>query len=566
MTIPEVDLTVVDGGLGIVGDAADNIHIKVGVCSSGTVGTLYSFSDINTIKTTLGNGPLARAAAFALNSPTLAKSGSPVYCVRLTASVAGVFSTVQKTAIGSSTGTVSVAGTSGSSGPHDRYVVIVEITRTGTVGVGAFRYSLDNGTNHSVEINIPGGGTYDIPNTNMTLTFTPGAGAVYFEDGDLFAFRTVAPSFSTSDLSTAMTAIFASPVEWEVLDLVGAVVPALSAVTAAGTTPPTVTVSGTPTDYYDVRVEITTGGARGTAVFKYSLDGGLTYTTGVTTAATNVLTGTGITVAFATGTYATDNVYTFNSGNAAAARTMANALSTHMATALTNKRYVMATMEMPDDTDTNLTSNFSTFQDYRVSVAAGYEYITDAVTSFKDKRSSAWPYAARLAAIKPAVSPNAFDNGGLANVQSLVRDERVTEVLNAQRFVTLRTYLGVSGFYVTEGKTMAAGSDYETVMNVRVVNKACRTARIALLRFLGKTVRVKRTTGQIAEDVARGVELNVRRKIEDALKDQISAVSVTVNRTDNLLSTKILRCKIAITPLGYIRSIEAEVGLELQSS
>lgn len=94
---------------------------------------------------------------------------------------------------------------------------------------------------------------------------------------------------------------------------------AVSAVTSAGTTPPTVSISGTPapTGAFDVSVEVTTGGSRGTAVIKYTVDGGITYTTDVTTAATVELfdsdgVSTGITIAMASGTYATDNVYTFN--------------------------------------------------------------------------------------------------------------------------------------------------------------------------------------------------------------------------------------------------------------
>lgn len=91
------------------------------------------------------------------------------------------------------------------------------------------------------------------------------------------------------------------------------VVGGLSAVTAAGTTPPTVTVSGMPNySGYSFKIEITTGGARGTAKFRWSVNGGVDWSgTNVTTAATVVLGDTGVTVAFAVGTYATDNEYTF---------------------------------------------------------------------------------------------------------------------------------------------------------------------------------------------------------------------------------------------------------------
>lgn len=73
--------------------------------------------------------------------------------------------------------------------------------------------------------------------------------------------------------------------------------------------PPVVTLTGTLTRFADFRIEVTTGGARGTAVFRWSDDGGTTWTSGVTTAATTVLGTTGITLAWPVGTYATDNVY-----------------------------------------------------------------------------------------------------------------------------------------------------------------------------------------------------------------------------------------------------------------
>lgn len=86
-------------------------------------------------------------------------------------------------------------------------------------------------------------------------------------------------------------------------------------VQSAGTTPPVVTLSGTPTDNFIIQMAITTGGARGTALFKWSINnGGSFVATGVSTAATVALTSgiivTGLTANFSAGTYATDNVYT----------------------------------------------------------------------------------------------------------------------------------------------------------------------------------------------------------------------------------------------------------------
>lgn len=83
-----------------------------------------------------------------------------------------------------------------------------------------------------------------------------------------------------------------------------------TATVESGTTPPDVTLSGTLTQSVDLRIEITTSGPRGTAVFRWSVNGGASYTSGITTAASVALGSTGITANFATGTdYTNDNVY-----------------------------------------------------------------------------------------------------------------------------------------------------------------------------------------------------------------------------------------------------------------
>ncbi len=86
------------------------------------------------------------------------------------------------------------------------------------------------------------------------------------------------------------------------------------AVTTTGTTPPAVTISGaTKSALNKLRIEITSAGARGTALFRYSFNGGNTWTSGVLTAATVPLlfngSPTDLVANFPVGNYATDNVY-----------------------------------------------------------------------------------------------------------------------------------------------------------------------------------------------------------------------------------------------------------------
>jgi hypothetical protein len=88
-----------------------------------------------------------------------------------------------------------------------------------------------------------------------------------------------------------------------------------SAVDKSGAGTSVVTVTGTPTDGFDVVFTVTTGGTIGTAgcFYTLSLDGGTTtgVATALGTATTLVLAGTGLTLNFAAGTLIATNTYSF---------------------------------------------------------------------------------------------------------------------------------------------------------------------------------------------------------------------------------------------------------------
>lgn len=95
----------------------------------------------------------------------------------------------------------------------------------------------------------------------------------------------------------------------------------MGAVTSAGTSPPALTLSGVPLGPWDLRVKCTLGGALGTAKFRFSTDGGNTWSAEFATAASVEITdtavvspvgvngATGITAAFASATFNADNTW-----------------------------------------------------------------------------------------------------------------------------------------------------------------------------------------------------------------------------------------------------------------
>jgi hypothetical protein len=194
-------ITVRDGGIGLSDDGA-TYPLVVGHCSSGTAATLYFSTNQNSLRDTLGQGK-----AVELGLPCITEAGGALV-LKTAASTAGVASAVTKTAVSTSTGTVTVAGD-----PYDDYQVKVRIKSTGTVGVGRFDYTLDSAGDsptYSEELTIPSGTTYVIPSTNLTITFVVGAGPIFFESGDYHVFTCTAPQYTTSDLGTAWTALLAA--------------------------------------------------------------------------------------------------------------------------------------------------------------------------------------------------------------------------------------------------------------------------------------------------------------------------------------------------------------------
>lgn len=460
--------TIQDGALGIVPASTANITVTMGVSSLGTAATLYSFSDKDTVSSTLGTGPGVEALAMKLDV-----AGGPQYFVPINASVVGVASAVTPTRIATSTSVMTVTGT-----PLDGYSVTVKVTSAGTgqlvtSGAITIKISLDGGNTYGQNVSIPAGGTYVVSGTGLSLVFTTAASA-NLDFGDQFVFTCKAPYYSSSDLAAAFTGLFADVRTW-----------------------------------------------------------GLVHIVGFATASTS-------------------------SANATAGAAMAVAVATQMASAATNFRYARAVMDAPASIDADLISSYATFADTRVRIVGGTAVLTSPLTGRQTIRPAAWADAARLAAIPISESPGFVGAGGNKGIVSLVRDERVTAGLFDARFGCLTTIIGTAGFYSDLGNVMAAaGSDFSTIMNGRVMDQACTVSRTAFLPYLNSSIPVNATTGKILEQVARSIEFKVEAAVRASVvaPGYASDCSVLINRTDNILSTRILRAAVKVTPLGYASSI-----------
>jgi len=126
------------------------------------------------------------------------------------------------------TGSVSLTGTPAAAYPK----ALLKIVTAGELGTAAFQYSLDGGVTYSGNVTVPGGATYLLSTTGVTVTFAsgPAGGPTSFAVGDTFTFALNVPSLpvtswqsggafrtvveieaqALADLSTAQSVVTAS--------------------------------------------------------------------------------------------------------------------------------------------------------------------------------------------------------------------------------------------------------------------------------------------------------------------------------------------------------------------
>lgn len=402
----------------------------------------------------------------------------------------------------------------------------------------------------------------------------------------------------------------------------------LTAVTAAGTSPPTVTLSGNSVDDIVGRVEILTAGTRGTATFRYCLDYDTTTGLGnwsnpIVTAATYGMDNSGVTLNFATGSYVADNVYSFSGvapthsdaqitagmdaliaagsdiGGIYVVSAPAGSLDSDRVTALattfaavngkidsieTAFRYVWCLIEAGSPVGTSaggLTTwrtalagaTMQALTHKRMSIAAGYGRQVSVIDARAYRRSVGWRILERLSTSEISEHLGRVRSGPLATLLSIEHNEETTGGLAngtaGQRYLTLRTVAGENGFFVADTHTFASvGSDYAKLERLRVINRASKVGRNALLKYLNDTVILDASTGKILESEATHIDSDLNSQMVSSLintasktgKGHASSVAARVSRNDDLASSAPMTGEFSVQPLGYFRTIAWNIG------
>lgn len=211
MSQPTVTLTELDGALGIAPESAGRLYAVLGVTSSGPLNTPATFAKVPDLTSNFGIGPGVEAAAYFIE-----KYGRPVLFIRTGETTVGTCTAVVKVGTGASVMTVD--GTNNA--PDDDFEFYFKIVTGGTVGVAGitFQYSLDGGRTLSAVTALGTAASFTFPNSGGVEVDMTAATMIA---GDLFTFRGVAPKWNTTEIGTALDALFLTTVQWEIAHIVG---------------------------------------------------------------------------------------------------------------------------------------------------------------------------------------------------------------------------------------------------------------------------------------------------------------------------------------------------------
>jgi len=390
---------------------------------------------------------------------------------------------------------------------------------------------------------------------------------------------------------------------------------AATAVTHTGTGTSVMTVTGTPLDQYDV---IVTAAADGTAgsdpepSFTISFDGGETTTRPITMPANRIYSGfastTGLTFNFTAATIVEDDTYEFTTTAptwsaadvataidalyndrrevgigyvvGACSKSQADTILASVVQFLTRDKFLRFIVEARDvatsgETEAqwmaSISADFATFTTDYMGVAAGACLSTSPLTKVQFRRNIGGLCLVRAGRRNIGRDVGAVEDGALCPnysgtnltgplpgvpVDTVYYDNGTNPGLDDNRFITVTSFTGVTGYYITNANLMCdPTSDFTLLQYGRVMDEGCRVSRNFFVRLLSTDVRLDRRTGFILERDALAIESGCDTKLEQALTNtsQASDVLTVVSRVDNISVTKTLSWTVEIVPLGYIK-------------
>lgn len=136
--------------------------------------------------------------------------------------------------------------------------------------------------------------------------------------------------------------------------------------------------------------------------------------------------------------------------------------------------------------------------------------------------------------------------------------------LDNYRYIFLIKYVGIAGSYFNDSHTaIAVTSDYAYIENNRTIDKAVRGIYSSMLPSLNSPLSLN-ANGTLKDTTVAFFESEAAINLEQMVRNnELSAFDVTIDPTQNVLSTSNLTIAVKLVPVGVARQITVNIGFTL---
>ncbi len=233
--------------------------------------------------------------------------------------------------------------------------------------------------------------------------------------------------------------------------------------------------------------------------------------------------------------------------------------------------------EVEEDWTDELTLDVSELSATRISPSAGHYNITSKFPIAcaglpRMRRPGAWAYAARQVAIPPqrhagrvsdkSLAPIIVDPVNDPNDGFVYHNERTNPVFDVARVTGFRTRKGKGGYFIVNPKLASPQGSVFTLLPLgNVMDIGCDLLNQTSEDNINADVLLNRN-GTIDEKEAQKIEKVANGVLRDQMfaKSMISGFNYTIDRSQNVRATSIVKWSATLFSRGYILEIDGQIG------
>lgn len=247
-----------------------------------------------------------------------------------------------------------------------------------------------------------------------------------------------------------------------------------------------------------------------------------------------------------------------------AAAAKAHALANEFAAAFKPVRVILDGRDFQGNTGTLLDLKLSTYNRVAVALFTDVSGSDNAAVGLVLGRLAAIPVQRNIGRVKDGDLgiAAAYLTGQTTLIETLAAASQ--DQVHDKGYVFVRKYAAKDGYFFNDDPTAVGSSDdFNSVARGRVIDKAIVITNQVYTEELLDDLDVDEN-GRIDAGVIKNYQSSIKRELDAQMtsEDEVSAVRVVIDPTQNVLSTNKVEIELYITPKFYSKEIAVKLGFE----